>query len=404
MGRRPRDARIETREARSRLRRREEPYWRQIAPGLAVGYMKGARGGVWRFRQYQGGPSPYCKGKLGIADDYRDADGEDILNYAQAISKAIEKSKNPDEHVPADAKVQEVTQSYMEWHKAHSRNWRSTEYVIQKINKRFGSRKVSNLTTQAIRRWHFRLVEDSDDPEALRKQQATANRNLTVFKAALNFGWNAGMVKSADAWQRVKPFRDVDAPKVRFLNLAECKRLTNACPLDLRQMVRAALLTGCRYGELARVRVSDFDDDAAIVTLSHTKSGKTRHVPLTDEGRDFFSDAIIALNRKDLIFRRSDGEPWRKSNQFRSMRVACAAAKIEPPISFHVLRHTYGSLLAKEGVPLQVIAAALGHSDTRMTEKHYAHLKADHIAEIIRKSLPQFEETKKGLSVVRLSK
>jgi len=148
--------------------------------------------------------------------------------------------------------------------------------------------------------------------------------------------------------------------------------------------------------------VSDFDNDAAIVTLSHTKSGKTRHVPLTDEGLDFFSDAIMGLDRKDLIFRRSDGEPWRKSNQFRSMREACTAAKIEPPVSFHVLRHTYGSLLAKEGVPLQVIAAALGHSDTRMTEKHYAHLNPNHIAKAIRKNLPRFEPAKKGRKVVRL--
>lgn len=366
--------------------------------------MKGVRGGVWRFRQYQGGSSPYCKAKLGIADDFLDADGVEILNYGQAISKAIEKSKNPDEHVSTDATVQDVMQAYMEWHKAHSRNWRTTEYIVEKINEQFGNRKVSNLTTQAIRRWHFRLVDDSDDPEARRKRQATANRKLTVLKAALNFGWDAGMVKSADAWQRVKPFRNVDAPRIRFLNLAECKRLINACPSDLRQMIRAALLSGCRYGELARITVSDFDSDAAVVSLSQTKSGKTRHVPLTDEGLDFFADAVVGLDRKDLIFRRSDGEPWRKSNQFRSMREACTAAKIEPPISFHVLRHTYGSLLAKKGVSLQVIAAALGHSDTRMTEKHYAHLKPDHIAKAIRKNLPRFENVSKSKKVTRISK
>ena len=56
------------------------------------------------------------------------------------------------------------------------------------------------------------------------------------------------------------------------------------------------------------------------------------------------------------------------------MRHACERADIEPAITFHILRHTYASRLAMRGVPLNVIAKQLGHSDTRMTEKHYAHL------------------------------
>ena len=54
------------------------------------------------------------------------------------------------------------------------------------------------------------------------------------------------------------------------------------------------------------------------------------------------------------------------------MRHACERAEIEPAITFHILRHTYASRLAMRGVPLNVIAKQLGHSDTRMTEKHYA--------------------------------
>ena len=66
------------------------------------------------------------------------------------------------------------------------------------------------------------------------------------------------------------------------------------------------------------------------------------------------------------------------------MHRACEAAKIEPPIGFHVLRHTYASRLAMKAVPLNVIAAQLGHSDTRMTEKHYAHLAPSYIGDTIR--------------------
>ena len=66
------------------------------------------------------------------------------------------------------------------------------------------------------------------------------------------------------------------------------------------------------------------------------------------------------------------------------MRAACEAAKITPAIGFHILRHTHASRLAVKGVGSAVIAAQLGHSDTRMTERHYAHLAPSYIGETVR--------------------
>jgi integrase len=65
------------------------------------------------------------------------------------------------------------------------------------------------------------------------------------------------------------------------------------------------------------------------------------------------------------------------------MREACAHAGITPAVGFHVLRHTHGSLLAMRAVPMAVIARQLGHADTRMTEKHYAHLAPNYVADTI---------------------
>jgi integrase len=64
------------------------------------------------------------------------------------------------------------------------------------------------------------------------------------------------------------------------------------------------------------------------------------------------------------VFARQNGEAWGNSHQVRFIREACEAARIEPAISFHILRHTYASRLAMRGVPLNVIASQLGHSDT----------------------------------------
>ena len=41
------------------------------------------------------------------------------------------------------------------------------------------------------------------------------------------------------------------------------------------------------------------------------------------------------------------------------------------------------------GAPLQVVAANLGHADTRMTEKHYAHLAPSYVADVIRATMPR---------------
>jgi integrase len=165
-------------------------------------------------------------------------------------------------------------------------------------------------------------------------------------------------------------------------------RLVNACEPAFRNLVRGALLTGCRYSELATMHVADFNADAGVVTVRESKAGKPRHVVLTDEGRRLFATLTAGKLGNDLIFTRRDGGTWRKSHQMRPMQDAYNRAKINPAVSFHALRHTHGSTLAMRGVPMGVIAQQLGHADTRMTEKHYAHLAPSYVADTIRAHFP----------------
>jgi integrase len=118
-----------------------------------------------------------------------------------------------------------------------------------------------------------------------RYRNATANRILTVAKAALNHAWKAGHVASDDAWRRVRPFKAAETARVHYLNEAECVRLVNACEPTFRDLVRAALLTGCRYAELASLHAADFNPDAGVITVRTSKAGRPRHVVLTDEGQ-----------------------------------------------------------------------------------------------------------------------
>jgi integrase len=104
----------------------------------------------------------------------------------------------------------------------------------------------------------------------------------------LNHAHHERKIASKDAWASVKPFREVDAARTRYLSDAEAKRLVNACTAELKPLVQAALLTGCRYGELIALTVADYRTDAGTLHIRVSKSGKPRHVVLTDEGRMFF--------------------------------------------------------------------------------------------------------------------
>jgi integrase len=84
----------------------------------------------------------------------------------------------------------------------------------------------------------------------------------------------------------------------------------NACDGAFRNIVKGALVTACRYGELTRMRAGDFNAEAGTITVRESKSGKPRHVALTDEGRALFSELTVGRSGGDLIFVRDDGKVW----------------------------------------------------------------------------------------------
>jgi integrase len=274
------------------------------------------------------------------------------------------------------------------------------------IRPQLGALVADDLTREAVGGWlkslaerprHTRgakgkasraLAKPATDEER-RRRRASANRTLTVLRAALNQAFRDGKVTSDAAWRSVKPFREVDQARVRYFSADEVRRLVNAAQGSFRTLVNAALLTGCRYGELCRLRVGDFNPDAGTVFVSQSKSGKARHVVLTEEGQSFFASITAGRPANDVLLPKEDGSAWGASHQIRPMIEACKNAKVARA-GFHILRHTAASHNVMGGVPMPVVAHNLGHADTRMTEKHYAHLAPSYVAESIRKFAPTF--------------
>jgi integrase len=355
----------------------------------------------------------YAEHRIGTTDDFQDADGVAILDYGQAQKAArlwwraeLRRDEGHDTRqgpfTLADAIDDYLTAFERRGGKSVYATRRASETHIRPA---LGTALVTKLTARKIEDWHHGLAETpalarstpgkkpnyrkaDKSINGIRKRRATANRILTVLKAALNHAWKAGHVASDDAWRRVKPFKAVETARVRYLTEAECVRLVNACEPEFRNLVRGALLTGCRYSELAALCAADFNPDAGVVTVRESKAGKPRHVVLTDEGQRLFATLTAGKLADDPIFTRADGGVWGRSHQLRPMLDACNRAKIKPAISFHILRHTHGSALAMNGVPLGVIAAQLGHADERMSSRHYAHLAPSYIADTIRAHFP----------------
>jgi integrase len=408
-----REAKLETRSARLKLSRRAEPYWRVIHEGAHLGYYRGIRAGKWvaRFRAPGSGRKGYLKKTLGEADDYADADGEQFLDFRQAQDQArawFQQAAHEGGRTTRSFTVNDALDAYMDGFRGKSVI--ATRSRIEAIIKpELGDLRVIDLTSRIVSEWHEKRANSParlrtgrlakipnlrpiEGPEAVRRRRSTANRDLTVLKAALNRAAVLRPGLPVDAWRNVRPFQRVDGAKLRYLSEAEARRLCNATSEVFRPMVQASLLTGARYGELRSARAADFDASAGVLWLRDTKAGVPRVAYLEEEGIRLLERACSGKRPSDLIFQRPDGGKWGASQQARPLHDACVRAKLEP-ITFHDLRRTYGARLAVKGVPMAVIAEALGHADERITRKHYAHLSPSYLADTVRRSVA-------GMSIV----
>ncbi|MGE0629601.1 MAG: tyrosine-type recombinase/integrase [Geminicoccaceae bacterium] len=413
MARTLRNGKLDTRTARAKLAVRREPYWTVLVQGAALGYRRSKKAGTWIARWRDAAGKQHYR-SLGAADDALDADGVAALSFAQAqdytrgwiaalVGDAAASSGAP--HTVNDA-----LDTYLEWLARHRRSARDATWKADAlIRPKLGQVPLSRLTASTIRQWHEELAEqparlrsrrklDNDGrqqaqrfrapPETedgRRARRASANRVLTILKAALNRAYHDGKVPTDDAWRRVKPFTNADAARLRYLSQDECTRLLNACEPFFRKLVRAALLTGCRYGELARLEARDLDLDAGMLHVRTSKSGRPRHVPLDDEALAFLRSAAAALSEGDLVFRQASGRAWGVSEQRRPLLGAALAARMAE-VNFHALRHTWASHRIMAGAPLMVVAQVLGHADTRMVERHYGHLSPGYVHDVVRRT------------------
>ncbi len=132
-----------------------------------------------------------------------------------------------------------------------------------------------------------------------------------------------------------------------------------------------ALETGLRRGDLIGLRWENVDLQTGCVRLVMQKTREEVEIPISALCRQ----ALLECKRRRSLKRpeiltTEKGMPYSIPTLSRYFVTAKALAGITRRLRLHDLRHTYASRLASRGVGLQIIAKALGHRSTRMTERY----------------------------------
>lgn len=212
---------------------------------------------------------------------------------------------------------------------------------------------------------------------------ATLNRYQTALAAVITWAIKKRIAPKG----YVHPVRSVerrpeDNERTRFLSDDECRRLLDACKASswprLYVLVLMALTTGARKSELTGLTWADVDLERAEAHVGRTKNGDPRVLPLVpaviEELQKFKAGASSFVFRSPRSAERVFAFEPRFHEALRAARIKGA--------TFHTLRHSAASTLARNGATLLEIADILGHRQLQMT-KRYSHLATSHKAALV---------------------
>lgn len=162
-----------------------------------------------------------------------------------------------------------------------------------------------------------------------------------------------------------------------------------------------ALNTGLRRGELFGLRWDDVDFTTNVLTIRHTKAGRTRHVPMNAEVRTILG-ALESRGRSPYVLPSANSARPRDAHNFirRMFTPALKRARIGD-FRWHDLRHTFASRLVMCGVDLRSVQELLGHTDIKMTLR-YSHLSPAHLLAAVERlpAAPTGTATSTGVGAV----
>lgn len=241
----------------------------------------------------------------------------------------------------------------------------------------FGHLRLTEITTADIDRFKGDLLDKG-------LKAKSVNNYVTILSKCLKTAVEWDVIATTPRIRLLKS----PAPDFRYLSEIELRQLVAVADGVWRDMILFAARTGLRFSELSALDWSDVDFERRQVTVRRgrvlrafesPKNYRIRHVPLTSEIIELLRRRYTGSAR--LVFTYMD-QVICPQTAIRHLHAICERAK-SPRHGWHVLRHTFASLLAQQGATLQALQRLLGHSSITMVMR-YAHLSQNYLIETMR--------------------
>ena len=230
----------------------------------------------------------------------------------------------------------------------------------------FGNKEPHNIIRLDVDRLRVKLLK------TLKPQ--TVKHVLGLLKRIVHFGVARQLCQNLNF--ELEPVK-VDNQKTEDLNPEQLKNLLkaidNSTDIEAANIMRLALYTGMRRGEMFKLKWDDIDFQRGFIAIKNPKGGVSQKIPLNEQARQVLENHP-KTEGKENVFLRPDGEPFTDIRR-RVNPIKQAAGIPDDFRALHGLRHTYASMLASSGqVDLYTIQKLLTHKSPIMTQR-YAHLR-----------------------------
>jgi integrase len=391
MARSIRSAALETRAARLRLPVAIKPTFVRVAKGLGLGYRRNKSGGVWVMRVADGKRSSWVR-TIGAADDFADADGNDVLTFWQAQDKVRSLARADRGGTAEPVTVAQALAAYEADLKIRGGDAGNVTRIRAHMTNGLASKLLTLLTPRELRAFRDELIE--------RMSPASVNRTCVALKAALNLAaqqderiisrsaWKIGLATIPDA--HVSRNVILDEQAIRAVIAMSYEQSD-----EFGLLVETGAVTGARVSQLARLEVQDLQDDRPDPRLMMPGSRKgrgekkitRRPVPIPASLAVKLRNGTEGREPSAPLLVRESGERWHKIDHARPFARAVRAAALDPrEVTIYALRHSSIVRQLLAGVPVRVVA--VNHdTSVAMIERTYSRYIGDHADALARKAL-----------------
>jgi len=248
---------------------------------------------------------------------------------------------------------------------------------MDSFQKHFGNISLKEINYEKMNEYFKKRIESNSIYQA-RKDYICIN---SLFNKALATGLILG-----NPCREIKPFRIPQKQPLFFTELEIDLLLSKVPNEDLKDLIVFAIQTGLRQMELITLEWSQINFKERYLILDNrqhlTKSKKVRTVPLTLKALQVITKRQLT-NSSGLIFIYNN-KPITQSFITHKFKEYVLAAKLNPSLNFHSLRHTFASWLVQKGATIYEVQKLLGHSSVSVTEI-YSHLRSEDLRSAVDK-------------------